>query len=133
VLSERYGVGSIEVTGSPGYIATRDNHHYRFIQPLEFRRTGGPNFIDILDGFGRKREVRSQDVRGSAPEAGPGIARTNGLGSSRDHFPWPERVAGIAACQLASGRSYDPQLTRGMCHRSQEPRDGSLESSLKFF
>ena len=45
------------------YRATRDNHHYRVIQSLEFTTAPGRKFIDTLDGFRKKRNV-SNDVAG---------------------------------------------------------------------
>ena len=42
-----------------GYRATRDNHHYRVIQSLEFTTSPGRKFIDTLDGFRKKRNVSS--------------------------------------------------------------------------
>jgi len=48
-----------------GYRATRDNHHYRVIQSLEFTTAPGSNVIDTWDGFRKKRNVSSYDVAGS--------------------------------------------------------------------
>ena len=48
-----------------GYRATRDNHHYRVIQSLEFTTAPGRKFIDTLDGFRKKRNVSSYDVAGA--------------------------------------------------------------------
>jgi hypothetical protein len=42
-----------------GYRATRDNHHFRVIQSLEFTTGPGRKFIDTLDGFRKKRNVSS--------------------------------------------------------------------------
>jgi hypothetical protein len=36
-----------------GYRASRDNHHYRVIQSLEFTIAPGRKFIDTLDSFAR--------------------------------------------------------------------------------
>ena len=47
-----------------GYRATRDNHHFRVIQSLEFTTGPGRKFIDTLDGFRKKRNVSSYDVAG---------------------------------------------------------------------
>jgi hypothetical protein len=51
-----------------GYRATRDNHHYRVIQSLEFTTAPGRTFIDTLDGFRKKRNVSSYDVAGSVSD-----------------------------------------------------------------
>jgi len=40
-----------------GYRATRDNHHYRVIQSLEFTTAPGRKVIDTFDGFRKKRSV----------------------------------------------------------------------------
>src|SRR5271167_2080952 len=48
-----------------GYRASRDNHHYRVIQSLEFTTAPGRTFIDTLDGFRKKRNVSSYDVAGA--------------------------------------------------------------------
>ena len=44
-----------------GYRAARDNHHYRVIQSLEFTTAPGRKFVDTLDGFRKKRNVRSHE------------------------------------------------------------------------
>jgi hypothetical protein len=51
-----------------GYRATRDNHHYRVIQSLEFTIAPGRRFIDTFDGFRKKRNVSSYDVAGSVSD-----------------------------------------------------------------
>jgi hypothetical protein len=51
-----------------GYRATRDNHHYRVIQSLEFTIAPGRKFIDTLDGFRKKRNVSSCDVAGAVSD-----------------------------------------------------------------
>jgi hypothetical protein len=51
-----------------GYRATRDNHHYRVIQSLEFTIAPGRKFTDILDGFRKKRNVSSYDVAGAVSD-----------------------------------------------------------------
>jgi len=48
-----------------GYRASRDNHHYRVIQSLEFTTAPGRKLIDSFDGFRKKRNLRSYDVAGS--------------------------------------------------------------------
>jgi hypothetical protein len=51
-----------------GYRATRDNHHYRVIQSLEFTTAPGRKFIDTFDGFRKKRNVSSYDLAGSVSD-----------------------------------------------------------------
>jgi hypothetical protein len=51
-----------------GYRATRDNHHFRVIQSLEFTTGPGRKFIDTLDGFRKKRNVSSYDVAGAVSD-----------------------------------------------------------------
>ena len=51
-----------------GYRATRDNHHYRVIQSLEFTTAPGRKFIDTFDGFRKKRNVSSYDLTGSVSD-----------------------------------------------------------------
>lgn len=48
-----------------GYRASRDNHHYRVIQSLEFTTSPGRKAIDTFDGFRRKRNTSSYDLAGS--------------------------------------------------------------------
>lgn len=48
-----------------GYRATRDNHHYRVIQSLEFTSAPGRRIIDTLDSFRKKRNISSYDLAGS--------------------------------------------------------------------
>lgn len=42
-----------------GYRASRDNHHYRVIQSLEYTIAPGPKVIGAFDGFRKKRNVSS--------------------------------------------------------------------------
>lgn len=51
-----------------GYRASRDNHHYRVIQALEFSIKPESRIIDTFDAFRRKRNVSSYDVAGSVSE-----------------------------------------------------------------
>lgn len=51
-----------------GYRATRDNHHYRVIQSLEFTIAPGAKFIATFDGFRKKRNVSSYDLAGAVSE-----------------------------------------------------------------
>ena len=48
-----------------GYRASRDNHHYRVIQSLEFTTASSRNFIDTFDSFRKKRNISSYDLAGS--------------------------------------------------------------------
>ncbi|HEX4486380.1 MAG TPA: hypothetical protein VH088_08955 [Terriglobales bacterium] len=49
---------------SSGFRASRDAHHYRVIQSLEFTTAPGQNFIDTFDSFRKKRNASSYDVAG---------------------------------------------------------------------
>ena len=49
-----------------GHRATRDNHHHRVIQSLEFTTAPGRKVIDTFDGFRKKRNVSSYDVSSSS-------------------------------------------------------------------
>jgi hypothetical protein len=51
-----------------GYRATRDNHHYRVMQSLEFTIAPGRKFNDTLDGFRKKRNLSSYDVAGAVSD-----------------------------------------------------------------
>jgi len=51
-----------------GYRASRDSHHYRVIQSLEFTINPGRNVIDTLDGVRKKRNISSYDMAGSVSE-----------------------------------------------------------------
>ena len=51
-----------------GYRATRDNHHYRVIQSLEFTTAPDRKFIDTFDSFRKKRNISSYDVAGSVSD-----------------------------------------------------------------
>src|ERR1700736_6504597 len=48
-----------------GYRATRDNHHYRVIQSLQFTSSPDRRTIDTLDRFRKKRNISSYDLAGS--------------------------------------------------------------------
>jgi hypothetical protein len=51
-----------------GYRASRDNHHYRVIQSLEFTIARGRKQVDTFDGFRKKRNVSSYDLSGTVSE-----------------------------------------------------------------
>jgi hypothetical protein len=48
--------------------ASRDNHHYRIIQSLEFMIAPGKKTIDTFDGFRKKRNISSYDLSGAISE-----------------------------------------------------------------
>lgn len=45
-----------------GYRATRDNHHHRVLQSLEFTIAAGRKFTDTLDGFRKKRNAATMSL-----------------------------------------------------------------------
>jgi len=47
-----------------GYRATRDNHHYRVIQSLEFTTAPIEGSSTLFDGFRKKRNISSYDLAG---------------------------------------------------------------------
>jgi hypothetical protein len=51
-----------------GYRASRDNHHYRVIQSLEFTIAASRKLVDTLDGFRKKRNVSSYDLAGAVSD-----------------------------------------------------------------
>ncbi len=51
-----------------GYRASRDNHHYRVIQSLDFTITPGSKFIDTFDSFRKKRNISNYDVAGAVSD-----------------------------------------------------------------
>lgn len=51
-----------------GYRATRDNHHYRVIQSLEFTIAPGSKVIETFDGFRKKRNISSYDLAGTVSD-----------------------------------------------------------------
>ena len=52
-----------------GYKPSRDAHHYRVIQSLEFTTMPGQKIIDTFDSFRKKRNASSYDVAGGVSEA----------------------------------------------------------------
>lgn len=52
-----------------GYRATRDNHHFRVIQSLEFTVAPGSKLIGAFDAFRKKRNVSSYDLAGAVSNA----------------------------------------------------------------
>ena len=51
-----------------GYRASRDNHHYRVIQSLEFTINPGKKTVDAFDGFRKKRNLSSYDLAGAVSD-----------------------------------------------------------------
>jgi hypothetical protein len=51
-----------------GYRASRDNHHYRVIQSLEFSIGAGKKQVETFDGFRKKRNVSSYDLAGAVSD-----------------------------------------------------------------
>jgi len=51
-----------------GYRASRDNHHDRVIQSLEFTIAAGEQVIATLDGFRKKCNISSYDVGGAVSD-----------------------------------------------------------------
>jgi predicted DNA-binding ribbon-helix-helix protein len=54
-----------QALAAAGYRASRDNHHYRVIQSLEFTTAPDRKFIDTLDSFRKKRNISSYDLSGA--------------------------------------------------------------------
>jgi hypothetical protein len=52
-----------------GYRASRESHHYRVIQSLEFTIAANRKQIDTFDGFRKKRNVSSYDLTGTVSES----------------------------------------------------------------
>jgi hypothetical protein len=75
-----------------GYRATRDNHHYRVIQSLEFTTAPSRKIIDTFDGFRKKRNISAYDLAGSvsAKEAAEVLALAMML--RRDVEKWIRRT-----------------------------------------
>jgi hypothetical protein len=48
-----------------GYRASRESHHHRVIQSLEFTLAPERKMIDTFDRFRKKRNISSYDVAGS--------------------------------------------------------------------
>jgi hypothetical protein len=51
-----------------GYRATRESHHHRVIQSLQFTLAPERKVIDTFDTFRKKRNISSYDVAGSASD-----------------------------------------------------------------
>jgi hypothetical protein len=51
-----------------GYRASRDSHHHRVIQSLEFTLAPERKMIDTFDSFRKKRNMSSYDVAGSVSD-----------------------------------------------------------------
>jgi hypothetical protein len=53
---------------SAGYRASRENHHYRVIQSLEYTLAPGTKVIETFDAFRKKRNTSSYDAAGAVSE-----------------------------------------------------------------
>jgi hypothetical protein len=51
-----------------GYRATRDSHHYRVFQSLEYTITAEPKLIQRLDAFRKKRNLSSYETSGTVSD-----------------------------------------------------------------
>lgn len=51
-----------------GYRASREGHHHRVIQSLEFTLAPEHKLIDTFDSFRKKRNISSYDVAGSVSD-----------------------------------------------------------------
>jgi hypothetical protein len=51
-----------------GYRASRESHHHRVIQSLEFTLAPDRKLIDTFDRFRKKRNISSYDVAGSVSD-----------------------------------------------------------------
>ena len=51
-----------------GYRATRDSHHYRVFQSLEYRIKAEPKVIHRLDAFRKKRNLSSYEMGGTVSD-----------------------------------------------------------------
>ena len=51
-----------------GYRASRESHHHRVIQSLEFTLAPERKMIDTFDTFRKKRNISSYDVAGSVSD-----------------------------------------------------------------
>ncbi len=51
-----------------GYRASRESHHHRVIQSLEFTLAPGREMIDTFDTFRKKRNISSYDLAGSVSD-----------------------------------------------------------------
>jgi hypothetical protein len=48
-----------------GYLASRDSHHYRVFQSLEYTIKADPKLIRSLDAFRKKRNTSSYEMEGT--------------------------------------------------------------------
>ena len=51
-----------------GYRATRDSHHYRVFQSLEYTIKAEPKLIQRLDAFRKKRNLSSYETSGTVSD-----------------------------------------------------------------
>src|SRR5579863_3451963 len=59
---------STAALAAAGYRATRESHHHRVIQSLEFTLDPERKMIDTFDTFRKKRNISSYDVAGSVSD-----------------------------------------------------------------
>ena len=71
-----------------GYRASRDNHHYRVIQSLEFTMAPERSVIDALDGFRKKRNSSSYDSAGAVSDREAGEMLNLAVRLRRDVESW---------------------------------------------
>ncbi|HYM76478.1 MAG TPA: hypothetical protein VE377_10920 [Candidatus Dormibacteraeota bacterium] len=75
-----------------GYRATRDNHHYRVIQALEFTVAPDRKLIDTFDGFRKKRNLSNYDAAGTVSEREADELLQLARGLRRDVEVWIRRA-----------------------------------------
>jgi len=71
-----------------GYRASRDNHHYRVLQSLEFTTAPGRKFIDTLDSFRKKRNISSYDLSGAISDKEANEMANMAKALRRDAHEW---------------------------------------------
>jgi hypothetical protein len=60
--------GATAALAAAGYRASRESHHHRVIQSLEFTLAPDRELIDTFDRFRKKRNISSYDVAGSVSD-----------------------------------------------------------------
>jgi hypothetical protein len=60
--------GATAALAAAGYRASRDSHHHRVIQSLEFTLAPDRKLIDTFDRFRKKRNISSYDVAGAVSD-----------------------------------------------------------------
>jgi hypothetical protein len=59
---------ALQAAAAAGYRASRESHHHRVIQSLEFTLAPDRKLIDIFDRFRKRRNISSYDVAGSVSD-----------------------------------------------------------------